>query len=141
MGRRQLRTFDDLLADLARDPEFVERDAEMRPSRDVMHVLVGVRLALGMNQREFARAAGVSPSYISRLESGVANPSIRALASVLRRVGARFEFAAVITADDGEERVIIPPRRGLEPEPGRQPVPLPGARALHSIAETPADYR
>lgn len=141
MVRRQLRTFDDLLRDIAADPVLAERDAEMKPSRDVMHVLVGVRLALGMNQREFARAAGVSPSYISRLESGVANPSIRALASVLRRVGARFEFAAVITTDNGGDRVIAPARSGLEPEPDRQPVPLPGARALHSIAETPADYR
>lgn len=141
MSRRQLRTFDDLLRDLSRDPEFVERDAEMKPSRDVMHLLVRVRLALGMNQREFARAAGVSPAYISRLESGIANPSIRALASILRRAGARFEFSATITAEDGQERAIRPRDSADEPAPSRHPVPLPGARPLHSIAEDTAEYR
>jgi len=91
-------TFDTFLRQLEQDRDFAELQAEMKPSRDIALLLVETRHRLGMTQGQFAKRAGVSQSYISQLESGTANPSIRKLAQLLRKGGINLSFEAIIAA-------------------------------------------
>jgi transcriptional regulator with XRE-family HTH domain len=52
--------------------------------------LVAARSATGLTQEALALAAGVTPRYLQKLESGVGNPSyvkLLAIAAALRRHG------------------------------------------------------
>lgn len=89
-----MSTWEQHLADVASTPDGAAMLAEIQPSIDVSLLLVKLRLDLGLSQREFARRAGVSPSYISQLESGTANPSVRRLDTILRSVGSRLVMKA-----------------------------------------------
>lgn len=91
-------TLDAFISELEGDHRTSEMEAEYRPSRDLAMALVEIRMRLNVSQKEFATRLGVTPAYLSKLESGVANPSIRSLASLLRRAGIslrmRFEISA-----------------------------------------------
>ncbi len=96
MAGRARYTFDDFMRELRTDPERAERDAEWKPSRDLAIMLVRLRLSLGLTQAEFAQRAGVRQSYISQLESGSGNPSIRSLSRLLRKNGVTLRFEPII---------------------------------------------
>src|SRR5205809_6299 len=49
------------------------------------------RLELGLSQREIA-SKGVSYAYISRIESGTRNPSVRALRKLAPKLGVSVEW-------------------------------------------------
>ena len=105
-------TFDDFLLRAEEDRELAERQAQSRPSRDVALLLIGIRSRMNLSQAAFARQVGVTPSYISQLESGNANPGICSLSKLLRRVGVSLRFEAVIAVSPGlaGERVEAPVR-------------------------------
>lgn len=91
-------TFQTFLRQLEQDREFAERQAETKPSRDLAMLTVAVRRQFGLSQTELAKKAGVSQAYVSQLESGTANPSIRSLSKFMRRLGVNLSFEAVIAA-------------------------------------------
>ncbi len=95
---KKLTTFESVLREFERDPEFAERQADAKPSRDAATLLVHARLELGLTQTEFARNAGVSQAYISSLESGASNPSLRSFARVLRRNGIELQLSTTFIA-------------------------------------------
>jgi DNA-binding XRE family transcriptional regulator len=91
-------TLGSLIDEMERDREIAAREAEAKPSRDLAILLAGVRKTLGLNQREFALLTGVSPAYISKLESGNGNPSIRSLSTLLRKAGVALTLQAKVVA-------------------------------------------
>jgi transcriptional regulator with XRE-family HTH domain len=94
-------TLDDVLSEMREeDPAFVEHERETQPSRDVALLLIRTRLSLGLTQTEFGKRAGVTQSYIAQLESGVANPTIQKLTSVLRKNGVELHLEAAPFVDD-----------------------------------------
>ena len=64
-----------------------------------------LRLALGLSQRQLA-CSGVSPAYISRIESGQRMPSVRAIRVLAQRLGVTPEYL--------ESGVDIAPGEALE---------------------------
>lgn len=92
-------TFDDLVRELQREPAVAAQEADLQPSRDVALLLVSLRQRMHLSQSEFARKAGVSQAYVSQLESGTANPSVRRLNRLLRAVGATLRLSALIEID------------------------------------------
>lgn len=92
----------ELIERVERDPTTAAHEIEMEPSRQLAHTLVTIRLERDLSQREFARTLGVSGSYIAKLESGTANPSIRALTSLLRRAGMDLQFTVAPLTGSGE---------------------------------------
>lgn len=70
------------------DPEF-EREWEAGAlERKIAKQLIGIRLALGMTQNEFAQLVGVKQSFLSRLENGEQNITIDTLQKLAERAGA-----------------------------------------------------
>jgi DNA-binding XRE family transcriptional regulator len=99
------------LEDFLREIEDTPTEIEDRPCRELAFLLVDLRKALGITQAELARRTAVSRAYISRLESGLANPSIKALATLLRGVGAELQLSAVLGASAGATNPRVLDRR------------------------------
>jgi len=69
--------------------------------------LRSARLAAGMTQEQVAEAAGVSASYLPRLEAGAAAPSL----DVLLRLAAALGLPAGVLLAATEEHVAADPVR------------------------------
>ena len=64
--------------------------------------MIRVRQALALSQTELARQAGVTQSYVAKLESGAANPSLRSFDKLLGLLGYTLTFDAVEKGCDDE---------------------------------------
>jgi transcriptional regulator with XRE-family HTH domain len=114
-------TFDACIRELQADPATAQRLAEAQPSRDLALMMVQVRKALGLTQAEFAAHAGVSQAYISKLESGTANPSIQKMAAVFRKNGVTVEMKPKLLAE------AAAPTSRADRSPGAERRRLPAA--------------
>ena len=94
-------------------------DKEGLPAR-----LRRLRLERGLSQRELA-APGISYAYISRIEAGTRNPSVKALRKLAEKLGVGVDYlesgreALVLTESDPEYetiKVILEALR-IKPEP------------------------
>jgi transcriptional regulator with XRE-family HTH domain len=101
-----------------------ERASPLR--RQVSAAIRAGRAELGLSQRELAGATGISQSVVSRLESGVDEPSLAALVRALAAVGARL----VVVTD-------VPPPSRMTGEHARDRVGrrLPAHLAPYRLAE------
>ena len=83
------RSFDDLKADLLRDPA-VKAEYDARAEEfEIAHELIAARLRAGLSQEQLARRMGVSQSSIARVESGRHWPSRTTLQRYARATGSR----------------------------------------------------
>lgn len=64
---------------LQHDPDYLAAEEELRPLLDLADAVIALRLARGWSQAELAERAGTKQANISRLESGLANPSVKFL--------------------------------------------------------------
>ncbi len=74
--------------------QFAELWEETRPSFDAGALLIKIRAELDLTQNELAERVGVKRSYISRIESGDGNPTVRTLGRILSSVGFRLKLEA-----------------------------------------------
>jgi transcriptional regulator with XRE-family HTH domain len=58
----------------------------------VSRLVIRARISAGLTQRQLADRMGVTPAYVSQLESGTANPSVLALTKALRAAGFSLEM-------------------------------------------------
>jgi DNA-binding XRE family transcriptional regulator len=76
------------------DPEFKKlwEDEGRQQMFDFIAQIIDLRLTMGMNQSEFARLVGVKQPFISRLENGEQNITVKTLQHILRKTGARLKI-------------------------------------------------
>ena len=79
--------FDEVKALLMKDNEFAEEYEKLRPSYEVISLIIEERAKQHITQEELALRVGTQKSNISRLESGTYNPSLDFLAKVVRSLG------------------------------------------------------
>lgn len=72
---------------LQRDPDYLAAEEELRPLLDLADAVIALRLARGWSQAELAERAGTKQANISRLESGLANPSVKFLHKLASALG------------------------------------------------------
>ena len=72
---------------LARDPEYLAAQEELRPLLELADTVLSQRLSRDWSQAELAERVGTRQANISRLESGLANPSVRFLQKVANAFG------------------------------------------------------
>jgi len=84
------------------------------------------RVALGLSLRELARRVGVSPSFVSQVERGRANPSVGTLYNVVAALGTTVDELVGGTAPSATQaawpRVDVPVQRAQ----GRQRLEMSG---------------
>jgi transcriptional regulator with XRE-family HTH domain len=81
------RTFEEDLRKELQDPEAARYFGAARANSSFALTLALARKRLGVTQQELAERAGVSQSYIAKLEGGEANPTLGRVGSLLAVLG------------------------------------------------------
>ncbi|HLF74669.1 MAG TPA: helix-turn-helix transcriptional regulator [Anaerolineales bacterium] len=96
------------------DPEYREAKERFGPILDIGDEVLRLRIEKGWSQAELAERAGTKQANISRLESGLSNPSVRFLQKVAKALDAKisvgFErevFFAVDYSTKSQEAIQI----------------------------------
>jgi transcriptional regulator with XRE-family HTH domain len=82
------------------DPAYARAVAEVAEKQRLADEIVGRRVALGLTQRELADISGLSQPQISRLETGVGNPTSATVARVRAALDAYGARAAAPTSSN-----------------------------------------
>jgi|GEM_PF-282749 len=93
---------EDVLHRLRQDPDYVAAEKELAPLLDIADAVLRLRLAKGWSQSELARRADTRQANISKLENGLANPTV----DFLRRVAQALETE--LTVQLGSEHPAQP---------------------------------
>ncbi|HEX2205888.1 MAG TPA: helix-turn-helix transcriptional regulator [Longimicrobium sp.] len=86
-GRRGSIGFDDFVAELENDPEFVAERKVIRPQTNLAIHTYRLRTAAGMSQSDLARAAGMTQPAISKVERGEANLRLQTVGRLAAALG------------------------------------------------------
>lgn len=95
---------EDFLKELRQDPEYVAAEEELRPLIEIANAVLRLRLAKGWSQSELARRAGTKQANISKLENGMANPTL----SFLRKVAQALETDLIVRLGPEQPTVGFP---------------------------------
>ncbi|RJP52024.1 MAG: XRE family transcriptional regulator [Anaerolineaceae bacterium] len=91
------------------DKEFIEAEQELKAIFDIADDVLRLRLEKGWSQTELAEHAETKQANISRLESGLSNPSVKFLQKVAKAldtsINIRFERIDVSAFDFSNQAV------------------------------------
>ncbi len=89
-----MRKFDDYLHEQLQDDEFRKEYEEMQPEFEMIRALIEARTSQGLTQKQLAERTGVHQADISKLESGMRNPTLNMLKRLAAGMGMtlRIEF-------------------------------------------------
>ena len=73
---------------LAQNPEYWAAERELRPDLNLANDIIMLRVEVGWSQAELAAQVGTDQANISRLESSMANPTLKFLKKVARALDA-----------------------------------------------------
>lgn len=91
--------FEDLLRQIEQEVEAEgeagrEHLASLHNRFDLCEQIIDRRRELGLTQQQVAAAAGLHQSVVSRIEQGLANPTVRTLEALARALDARLTITA-----------------------------------------------
>lgn len=89
------RSFRDSLNERLRDPEFRAEWDALEPEFQIAKAMLDGRTARNLTQKELAEITGITQSDISKLENGIANPSLRTLERLAAGLGMRIRLEFV----------------------------------------------
>jgi transcriptional regulator with XRE-family HTH domain len=78
----------DLREELEKDQEYLEEKKVLKPVLDLANKILELRLERGWSQSELAKRVGTRQSNISRIESGLANPTLKFLQRLAKALDA-----------------------------------------------------
>jgi len=84
--------FDEFRNELRKDPEYIEAEKHLELILNLADEVLKLRIEKGWSQSELARRVGTKQSNISRIESGLGNPTI----DFLQRLANAFETKLAI---------------------------------------------
>ncbi|MEQ8226391.1 MAG: helix-turn-helix transcriptional regulator [Candidatus Eremiobacterota bacterium] len=87
MNRRIGVPFEEIEAELMKDPAFAKEVKELEPEYEIISQIIKARLEQNITQKELAQKIGTRQSNISRLEGGNYNPSLHFLKKLARGLG------------------------------------------------------
>lgn len=89
------RTWRQFKKQLLKDPEAAKAYQELEPEFVVIENVIRMRLKKGLTQAQLARRMKTKQSAISRLESGLYNPSLRFLKKLASVLESRLEIRLI----------------------------------------------
>jgi len=87
--------FKDLKRRLLKDKEIKKAFDELGPEFDLIEMIIKKRIARGLTQKQLAKKMGTKQPFISRLEGGEYNPSVKFLHKVARALDAKLRITIV----------------------------------------------
>ncbi len=88
----KLRKFDDFLEEQLQNPDFKAEYDALEPEFALMRSIMDARIESGLTQQKLSELSGISQADISRLESGVANPSLKTLQRLANAMGRKVQI-------------------------------------------------
>jgi len=101
----------ELYANLRQDPAYVEAEENLRFTLDIANSILSARLAKGWSQRELAERVGTRQANISRIECGVANPTLDLISRILRALEITVAFTGPTPPPDEPAGYTMPIER------------------------------
>lgn len=92
MKLSDLKSFDQVIAEHRRDPDFRAEWDRTAFAREVANRIVQYRADKGLSQRELAAIVGLVQPQIARLEKAEHQPSFETLVKLSRATGLEFHF-------------------------------------------------
>jgi ribosome-binding protein aMBF1 (putative translation factor) len=81
-----------LKGELLANPQVRAAYLEQAPEYAIARAVIAARVAAGLTQEQLARRMNTAQSYVARLESGRALPSMRTVQKVAEATGTRLDF-------------------------------------------------
>lgn len=88
-------THQDVLRDLLKNKEFKESYEELKPEYEIHLALIKARNKMRISQLELSRLSGIDQANLSRIEKGIANPSLHTLQRLAKAMGMHIELKFV----------------------------------------------
>lgn len=93
MNKRIGIPFEEIEAELMKNPEFVKEVKEFEPEYEIISQIIKARIEQNITQEELAQKIGTRQSNISRLEGGNYNPSLQFLKKLARGLGKELHIS------------------------------------------------
>ena len=95
--------YSDLFQDPSQDSETSDK-YDVAQTSTVVRAIISARKRTGLTQKELSDRTGIAQGYISRLERGHANPSIRTLQRLASGMGmnVHVEFRPNLSEENGK---------------------------------------
>ncbi len=74
------------------DPEVLREYKRLKPQLDMIVKLIKIRTQLNLTQAQLAKKVGASQSLVSRIETGVASPSLDFLTKLADALNSNLEI-------------------------------------------------
>jgi predicted transcriptional regulator len=89
--------FDDFLEEQLKDDEFRKEFEALQPEHAVIQAIIDARKESGLTQKELAEKTGIAQGDISKIEKGLANPSLKTLKRLALGMGKvlKIEFVSI----------------------------------------------
>ena len=87
-----MKTFDSYLTEQLKDPEFRAEYEALEPEFAIIRALIEARKSSGITQKELSARTGIAQGDISKIERGIANPSLKTLKSLATGMDMRLRL-------------------------------------------------
>ena len=92
MKLSQMKTFDEVLAEDLKDPDFRERWERSAVARGVASQVIAYRAEHGLTQTAFGKLVLMTQPAVARLETAEHDPNFETLAKLSSRLGVEFNI-------------------------------------------------
>jgi transcriptional regulator with XRE-family HTH domain len=134
-------SLEDWERELEKDEGFQQAAAELKPILDLADDILVARLARGWSQADLAERAGTRQANISRLESGLANPTLKLLQKLADALDTELVLHLHARETDRAAEAQARERERLAAEGYCHNADEAGEfAAVGAVAETPAPY-
>jgi transcriptional regulator with XRE-family HTH domain len=126
MTQKNSSSFEDLFAEIEKDPGFRKEYRRQKPYYDLVLEIVRRRRQLGLTQKELAAKAGTHQSSISRIESGEHDIQLSTLIQIAEALEATVDVKLVprFRVSDEDYRKLLTVSADNEPGGQRTESPI-----------------
>ena len=89
-----MSNFEEFLAEQLKNDEFRREYEELKPHFEIIQAMINPYNS-GITKSDLVVKTGISPKYISQLENGNANPSIKTLQKLAAAMGKQLKISFV----------------------------------------------
>ena len=90
-----MSSFNSYVSDKMKDPVFKAEYDALEPEFSIIQAMIDARKLSGLTQKELAEKTGIAQADISKLERGLANPSLRTLRRLAEGMGMKIKLEFV----------------------------------------------
>ena len=90
-----MRTFDAYLSEKMNNPEFRAEYEALEPEYAIINAIIEARKNSKLTQKQLSERTGIAQGDISKIERGIANPSIKTLKTLATGMGMKIKLEFV----------------------------------------------